>query len=162
MEISQNFVAFSEYMNFKVHHYLCGSKFSFLVMQWNKKNYFVFSENQSIKMSTAWQRNLRRSEGTSNLPRAIGIKNQNKNNVGVQARGQFSLVSGLCHSEISFWFWIEVIIFFYQKCQNLIWELGYNDSHLTILLCWKILRLYSKVIKFESLCSTCQLNFDFF
>ena len=102
MEISQNFVAFSEYMNFKVHHYLCGSKFSFLVMQWNKKNYFVFSENQSIKMSTAWQRNLRRSEGTSNLPRAIGIKNQKNNNVGVQARGQFSLVSGLCHPEIYF------------------------------------------------------------
>jgi hypothetical protein len=42
------------------------------------------NENPSIKMSTAWQRNLRRSEGTSNLPRAIGIKNQNKNNVGVQ------------------------------------------------------------------------------
>ena len=35
-------------------------------------------------MSTAWQRNLRRSEGTSNLPRAIGIKNQSKNNVVVQ------------------------------------------------------------------------------
>ena len=45
---------------------------------------FAFSENQFIKMSTAWQRNLRRSEGSSNLPRAIGIKNQNKNNVGVQ------------------------------------------------------------------------------
>ena len=43
-----------------------------------------FSDNQSIKMSTAWQRNLRRSEGSSNLPRAIGIKNQKKNNVGVQ------------------------------------------------------------------------------
>merc|ERR1711892_721761 len=42
------------------------------------------NENQSIKMSTAWQRNLRRSEGSSNLPRAIGIKNQNKNNVGIK------------------------------------------------------------------------------
>jgi hypothetical protein len=35
-------------------------------------------------MSTAWQRNLRRSEGSSNLPRTIGIKNQKKNNVNVQ------------------------------------------------------------------------------
>jgi len=42
------------------------------------------NENQSIKMSTAWQRNLRRSEGSSNLPRAIGIKNHKKNNVDVQ------------------------------------------------------------------------------
>ena len=66
-------------------------------------------------MSTAWQRNLRRSEGTSNLPRAIGIKNQNKNNVGVQARGQFTLVSGLCHPGISFWLYIEVIIFFLKS-----------------------------------------------
>lgn len=30
-------------------------------------------------MSTAWQRNLRRSEGSSNLPRAVGIKNNQKN-----------------------------------------------------------------------------------
>ena len=30
---------------------------------------------------------------------------------GEQARGQFSLVSSLCHPEISFWIYIEVIIF---------------------------------------------------
>ena len=43
-------------------------------------------------MSTAWQRNLRRSEGSSNLPRAIGIKNQKKNNVGVQVAKKKPLV----------------------------------------------------------------------
>ena len=41
--------------------------------------------------------------------------------------------------------------FFVKKSQNLIGRLELNDSILIILHCWKIMRIDSKVTKFESL-----------
>ena len=47
---------------------------------------------------------------------------------------------------------------FLKKNQNLVWQLQYNDNF-TLL---KILRTYSKVIKFESLCWSCRIKFWLF
>ena len=51
--------------------------------------------------------------------------------------------------------------FFFFLNQNFIRQLEHNDSILIILLCWKILRIYSKVIKFESFVQVAWLHFDF-
>merc|ERR1711862_590484 len=40
----------------------------------------ISQKKTSLKMSTAWQRNLRRSDGCSNIPKAVGNGNRNQKN----------------------------------------------------------------------------------
>ena len=51
--------------------------------------------------------------------------------------------------------------FLFKKSRNLMGQFEHNGSNLIALHCWKILRLY-KVIKFESLCSSCPIKFWLF
>ena len=52
--------------------------------------------------------------------------------------------------------------FLLKKSQNLIRQLEHNDSILIILLYCKILRTYTKIIKFEPLCLSCLIKFWLF